>query len=177
MSNNDNNTRPTKSINVFDVLIPIVLIVCIVGLVLRSCSSDNGAIKQTEVTVYFTVENVTMDVLDSVDENGSVYTVSSANGEEILIGKITDNNIEDTASLFKVSNKAVEVDNEKGGSDTVYYPNGTLYTATGKMIASGFYDANHGFTTADDYYLTPGQSVTLYTECAVLNVVVTRIEP
>jgi len=112
-----------------------------------------------------------------VDENGSVYVVSPSSGDEILIGKITDNNIEDTASLFKVSNKTVEVNNEKGGLDTVYYPDDSLYTATGKMIASGFYDANHGFTTADDYYLTPGQLLTLYTECAVLNVVVTRIEP
>lgn len=177
MSNNENNTRSGRSVNVFDVLIPIILIACVVGLVLRSCSSDNGTLAQSDVTVYFTVRDVTQDVLDGVKENGSVYVRPMSDGDELLIGKITDNNIEDDTSLFKVSNKSVEVTDGNGDSSAVYYPDGSLCTANGRMTATGFYDANHGFMTDDDYYLTPGQEVTLYTETVVLNVIITKIEP
>ena len=175
MSNNTNSAKEKRALNVFDVLIPIIIIACIVGVFMRSCGNDDGGVEQSKVSVYFTATDVTDDVIASISENTSVYTV--IDDESVLIGTIDDNNIENTEEIFRISNKTESVIGADGESVEVSYPDGTLYTVKGKLTSSGFYDGNHGFILSDECYLTPGQKLVVYTENAVLNVVINEIVP
>lgn len=177
MAKNKKRTKEEKRerphFNVIDALILILLVAVAAGVYFRFNIIDllKTSSADEKYAVSYSIENVRYTTPSYINVNDEVYF--SADGK--LMGTvISASENQGALNITPASKDFVSAD---GKIEEVFYPEDTRVSATGRILCVGSYDSSVGFCIDGTKYISPGQTVEIYTDFVTLTVTVTAIEP
>ena len=145
--------RAKKRLNVIDVLILIILIVCIAGLVVRF-GNFGGTSSSKELgtyDIYFAVSDIAYTSEDAFVQGDTVTLADSG----VVLGEF--------AGIETILPAEFFARDKSGNLIVVNYPESTRIDVTGRIVSHGVMSEN-GYLVAGTTYVAPGTAYTVQSE-------------
>lgn len=165
MNDQENLKLKRVRFTVLDGIIVFLILLCVVGICFRSSIMNMLGFGDDDMTTYkvtFTMIAVDDAYTDYVKHANKLYFSDGS-----FVGEVLDG--------LNATPAVKYIDDGNGSFAVAYYPEGTLIDAEGAFVCRGKYSEDGYFSIEGKHIVAAGQSMTLYTDYATLNITVTGV--
>ena len=163
-------TRP--HFNAIDALIVILVIFAVLGIYFRSNIIDflKNTVNEKDYYISFSIDNIQQHTTDYITVDDAFYLKSDGR----LLGRLVRES--DNQNALNITPTSVFFTDSTGKMVEVFYPNETRVNAKGRLQCRGSYTEDGGFCLDGTVTLSPGQTVSVYSEEITVSMRILSIE-